>query len=231
MIKITELISLPVINLYNLKIEGYIEKVCIDANKKKPLYLLVYSEQIDEYKVVEFKNIYKICCDAVFIANSTKITLYENKELILETLVCPLNSLCFTFDGVKIGKIDEIYIENGTLHSIETGGENHPICEVVGWSDELTLLSSQKVNLCKFKEKNTFQFNLKNEDVVVQIQDTPTPIREITNYDFLLKRRVQKEIKNDNGEVIARPGTLITFNLINKLKYYGKLKELTVNSK
>lgn len=231
MIKLSELISLPVINLCKLKIEGYVERACVDANKKQLANLLVYNDENDEYKVMEYKNIYKTSNNAIFIANSSKITLYENKELSLKKLVCPLNAICYDLEGTKIGKVDEINLENSSLHSIEINGKTYPRNHIIGLSDELILLSEKKVSLSKFKEKNSFNFKQPNTTNIVSIQKVATPTREITGYNFLLKRKVKKDILNDNGEVLAKAGAIINTNLINKLKYYGKLRELTLNSK
>lgn len=229
MVNVSELISLPVINLYDLDYEGTIEKVCFDKNSLRPMCLLIYSESDEMLKALEYKNVFKICKDCVFIANSTKITLYENRELELSDLICPLNAMCYDLDGIKLGKITEICVENRVLHSIKIGEKTIPKSNVLKWSDKLILVGENKVNINRFRPK----LKIKNDKNTQQIVSTMSlnPMRTITNYDFLLKRKVAKDIVNPNGEIIAKSGTIITFNLINKLKYYGKLKELTLNSK
>ena len=230
MLKLSEIISLPVINLFELKIEGTVENVYIHPTTRKVTYLKIYNEERDEYSVLELKNIYKIGKDAVLIANSNKLTLLENKELILEKMVCPLNSFCFDLSGNMLGKINEINIEKNTLHSIETGQDSYTTSNICGISNNMTIVGDNKVKISKFSPKTKFSFSKAKTAQKVKIEST-IPQKEITNYEFLLKRKLTKDIKNENGEIIAKNGVRITTNLINKLKCYGKLKELTLNSK
>lgn len=230
MLKLSEIISLPIINLFELKIEGTVENVYIHPTTRKITYLKIYNEERDEYSVLELKNIYKIGKDAVLIANSNKLTLFENKELILEKMVCPLNSLCFDLSGNILGKINEINIEKNTLHSIETEQNSYPATNIYGLSNAVTLIGNNKVKINRFSPKTKFSFSKAKTAQKVKIESA-IPQKEITNYEFLLKRKLTKDIKNENGEIIAKNGVRVTTNLINKLKCYSKLKELTLNSK
>lgn len=230
MLKLSEIISLPIINLFELKIEGTVENVYIHPTTRKITYLKIYNEERDEYSVLELKNVYKIGKDAVLIANSNKLTLFENKELILEKMVCPLNSFCFDLSGNILGKINEINIEKNTLHSIETEQNSYPATNIYGLSNAVTLIGNNKVKINRFSPKTKFSFSKAKTEQKVKIKSA-IPQKEITNYEFLLKRKLTKDIKNENGEIIAKNGVRVTTNLINKLKCYSKLKELTLNSK
>lgn len=230
MLKLSEIISLPIINLFELKIEGTVENVYIHPTTRKIAYLKIYNEEREEYSVLELKNIYKIGKDAVLIANSNKLTLFENKELILEKMVCPLNSFCFDLSGNILGKINEINIEKNTLHSIETEQNSYPATNIYGLSNAVTLIGNNKVKINRFSPKTKFSFSKAKTAQKVKIESA-IPQKEITNYEFLLKRKLTKDIKNENGEIIAKNGVRVTTNLINKLKCYSKLKELTLNSK
>lgn len=230
MLKLSEIISLPIINLFELKIEGTVENVYIHPTTRKITYLKIYNEERDEYSVLELKNVYKIGKDAVLIANSNKLTLFENKELILEKMVCPLNSFCFDLSGNILGKINEINIEKNTLHSIETEQNSYPATNIYGLSNAVTLIGNNKVKINRFSPKTKFSFSKAKTAQKVKIESA-IPQKEITNYEFLLKRKLTKDIKNENGEIIAKNGVRVTTNLINKLKCYSKLKELTLNSK
>lgn len=230
MTKLTNLISLPLINIYDLKVEGIIESVLIDFKTKKAKYVLVYNEDNDTYMVVSFSDIFKIGENAVLIANNSKITLYENMELSLKNLVNPLNSMCYNLDGVLLGKITEINLENNNLHSIEIGNLCFQISHIIGLNENLAIICDKKTTLSRFKCKNKFSF-VGDNNIKVSVSSTNTPTREIANYNFLLKRKVLKNIIGENGEVLLKSGSQITPATINKLKYYGRLKELTLNSK
>ncbi len=47
---------------------------------------------------------------------------------------------------------------------------------------------------------------------------------------FLIGRKVSKRIKNKNGEILAEKGTIITDELIDRIKESGKYMELTMNT-
>lgn len=228
MIKLSKLISIPVINIFDLKQEGVIENVLVDFKTKKAKFLVVYNEENDTYKTIAFKDVYTFGDDAVMIANASKITLYENTELQLKNLVSPLNTICYNLEGTKIGKTTEINLQKDFLHSIEIGENSYPISQVKALNNSIGIVSNSNINITRFKVKSNFKTTKNN--IKVSISAT-TPAREIANYNFLLSRKLTKDITNENGEVLARSGSRITIATINKLKYYGKLKELTLNSK
>lgn len=229
MFKVSEIISLPVINLFTLKIEGTIENVLFDGMKMRPEYLVVYSEEEEVKKIVEVKNIYKVGTDCIFITNPTKITLLENMELKVKNMCSPLNALCFNYDGTNLGKVNEVYTEKNAITNIEASGKKYGKNDIMGFSDKVVMISHKKINRNNFRPNNNFKILAKESQKVSTL--FTKPIQEATNYSHLLKQRVKKDIKNDNGELIAKSGSIITFNLLNKLKHYGKIKELSLNNK
>lgn len=239
MIKLSQLISLPLINLYNLTIEGYIENTLLNPERKKLEQLIVYNENEDCRYVVNYSDIYKIGKNCVFITNYSKITLFENMELTSNKNVNPFNAECYSFDGEYIGKINEIYIQNGQINSMQINNTKYDANAICGINNNLVILSqNKKINLKRFKHSskriNVQSKNITNIDepvVTIFQQNTIAPSREITNYNFLLNRLILKDIKNQSGEVIANKNTLVTATTIQKLKYYGKIKELMFNSK
>ena len=237
MLKFSQLISLPVINLYETKFEGVVENIFLNPDRKKVEYVIVYNEKNDIYKAIKFNNIYKVGNDSIFITNSSKITLYENIELETTKLVNPLNAFCYDLDGKLLGKLDEIYINGNTIENIEINSQMYSNSTISGLNKNLVVLSPNKtVNLKKFKQPAKRipipkSLNAESEPVVSIMNNNITPSRAITNYNFLVNRTILKDIKSHSGEIIASKNTLITLSTINKLKYYGKLKELMLYSK
>lgn len=238
MFKLSDIISLPVINLYEVKIEGYIEKAFINPTRKQIEYVIVYNEKDNCYKAIKFTNIYKICSDAIFITNSSKITLYENVEFELDKLANPINSACYSIDGIRIGNVKEINFNGAKINNIIVNNTIYESSAIIGINNNLVILSpNHKVSIKRFRQTAKriipqTTLNAKTEPVVT-ILDSPqiTPSRTITNYNFLLNRIILKDIKSPSGEIIANKNTLITSHTLNKLKYYGKLKEVMHNSK
>lgn len=58
----------------------------------------------------------------------------------------------------------------------------------------------------------------------------PTPQRIISDYHFLLGRKVEQNIFSYNGDLIIRQGEVVTFETVEKAMNYGKLVELAVHS-
>ena len=236
MLKISQLISLPIINIYGLKIEGYVEQVLFDTNTKKLEYLKIYDETSDSYKAVKYNNIMTISTSAIFIRNSSKITLCENVEHLLEKLSNPINTPAYILSGDYAGTVADIEIDNkGAINNITTTNTSYPTHDIIGFSNNVLLLSKDKVSIKKFKPysskiKQTIS-KISSDPVVSILGKTITPTREVTNDTFLLNRKVLKDIKNPNGEIIAKQNSIVTLNTLSKTKYYGKLKELALYSK
>jgi len=240
MLKFSQLISLPLINLYDMKIEGYIENILINPEQKKIENFIIYNEKEDVYYIVKYCDIYKIGKDCVYISNSSKITLYENLEMNTQSYINPINAICYDIDGTQLGKISEIYFSNSKIDSLLINDKNYPISAICGINDIVVIISQNKpINLKRFKQSSkriTTKLNKQpittNEPIVAILNNKNiSPTREITNYNFLLNRLILKDIKNHSGEVIANKNSIVTLNTIQKLKYYGKIKELMLNSK
>ncbi len=58
----------------------------------------------------------------------------------------------------------------------------------------------------------------------------PTPQRIISDYHFLLGRKVEQNIFSYNGDLIIRSGEVVTFETVEKAMNFGKLVELAVHS-
>ena len=55
--------------------------------------------------------------------------------------------------------------------------------------------------------------------------------RIITDYRFLINRKITKDILALNGEMIAKQNSKVTKEIINKASLYGKLMEIARYSK
>lgn len=62
-------------------------------------------------------------------------------------------------------------------------------------------------------------------------KDEHTPMRLISDYRFLLGRLIVSDITDSNKKVIIPKGDVITAKTVNKARKYGRLVELTLNSR
>lgn len=235
MFKVSQLISLPVINIFNLKIEGYIEKTYFNTEQKRLEYVKVYDETSDIYKTVKFNDILSISNSAIFIRNSSKITLFENTEYLIEKLASPINAQTFILSEDYVGNLTEIFIDNkGVITSLIVNDKEYSPCNIIGMSNSLILLSlNKKISINKYKPytKKIKSPSTHIGEPIVTILNSQITTQKETNYSFLLNRKILKDIKNQNGEIIAHQNTIVKTSTLNKLKYYGKLKELMLNCK
>lgn len=231
MFKVSQFISLPVINIFKSRIEGYVENVCFDNSKKRLTYIKVFDETNDTYKLVKFSDIFAFK-DAIFIKNSSKITLYENLDNLQADLTNPLTSIVYSLDGSLIGKIDEIEVlKNGYIEYITINKNSFTPSQIVGLGNQITIVSKdKKTSLSRFApQRKKISSLAPSQEPVVKIMSTP--LHSDNNYQFLLNRKILKDIKTQNGEIIAHQNSIVNLSTITKLKYYGKLKELMLNSK
>lgn len=78
--------------------------------------------------------------------------------------------------------------------------------------------------------KGAFEKVIGNDTPVYQEDDGHTPTRIICDYDFLLGRVLGADLNTYSGELIARKGTAVDVNVVEKARRNGKLVELTLNS-
>ena len=129
----------------------------------------------------------------------------------METENCfsPINSIVVNINGDFLGYVSDI--ELGSKYEILNinVGKNTTInlCDVVNVTDSaiITCIGKKKPKISSFKEKQTIPTTLNNIKVNAlnskQIE-TILPARSITNYNFLINRKVNRDILNFNGEII-----------------------------
>ena len=74
--KISEIISTPVISLYEGEYIGIIYNIIFDYKQKKCNYACVLDEKTNIPQIIKFKDIYKIGSQCVFIKNKSYLNLF-----------------------------------------------------------------------------------------------------------------------------------------------------------
>lgn len=234
MLKLSEIFTLPVINLYELKHEGNIENILINPTTKQIEKIIVYDEKDDTIKSLDAKNIYKLSNECCLISNSSKITLYENDELVSQNLVNPMNAKCYSINGEYLGRIDDFIIKNFKLISLISNDIEYGINLLSGISAQIAIISENNIKISRFKQKTKIlktNFKPQKDYVVNILSSSNTNKIDVTNTNFLVGRTITKDIKTESGELIASKNNTVSTNLIYKATFYGKLKELALYSK
>ncbi len=254
MAKISELISQYVVSLYNGKIEGVVENVLFDTTTKKAKYLVVFNYDNDAKFVLPTSKIFSVGNGAVSIRNSSALNLYDSKELELLELSNPINSTCFQTNGDLLGTITDIVVNEKynieqliinqdseiALNSLASINENVVLVyeqnskiNIKNFYDKTRIKPNNSdtriVNILEIKEANdnVIQTENKANSTIIRPSKTQVPNRAIANYNFLINRKVMKNILSHNGDLLIKQNTKINERTINLARLNGKLNELT----
>lgn len=236
MAKVSNLISKYVISLFNGNLEGVVENILFDSVTNKAKYFVVFNENTDLTYVLPTNKIFSIGQDAISIKNNSCLSLYENKELELNKLTNPINSMAFSVEGNFLGYVTDIDLEkNYTIKSLIVNNQEISLKNIAGFNLNTTIVNfDNKVNIKKFYDRKKIISSEDNRVVnIVKLETNSSPSisiapnRAIANYAFLINRRVAKNILSQNGSLLIKQNSRINAETINIARQNGKLKELT----
>ncbi len=225
MSKISEIISLPVYSINDRKIVGHIENALLSAREIK--FFVIYNEDDDLHYLLSPQNIYGQSDNAVTIKNNSSITLMQNEEKALEDITNPLNTTVINTLGQTYGVVKDVKLCGKKITNIICDQEIDPK-QLLYFSKDITMLKSrenEKISSFALRRPST-----KTPERLVQIVDV-APLREVVGNNMLIGRKATQDITGINGEILIKANTTITTKTLNKIKYSGKLKELTLHSK
>lgn len=231
MSKVSNIISSYVISIFDGQIEGVVSNILFDE-KKKAKYLII-SQNDEQFWVLETSKIYKLGEGAVIIKNATHLNLMESKELEIKNCFSPINSIVVSIDGNVVGYVSDIELDNkyNIKNFVARDGQLVGLNSIVNMSDSVIITCNEKKpKLSTFKNKNTIKINNINSEEKVKIlekNDTILPNRIVTNYNFLINRKVSKNISNFNGEIIIKENQIINSKILDIARINGKIRELT----
>ncbi len=232
MLKVSNIISSYVVSVYNGQIEGVVSNILF--NEKKRAKYLIISQNDEQFLVLDTAKIYKIGDGAVIVKNSNTLDLMASKELEIKNCFSPINSIVVSLNGNFLGYVSDIELDEklNMKNFVVREGEVINLNNIVNISDSAIIISTdeKKPKLGNFKEKSKIQISLNNSNEIVNIlekPDTILPNRTVTNYNFLINRKVSKNILNFNGEVIIKENQIITSKILDIARINGKIRELT----
>lgn len=237
--KISLLIGKPVVSIFDGNLEGYVLSVLFDKKMNKLQWIVFFDDETQEEKIVEAKSIYRIGQDAIMTKNTQNI-------LLMDTLQDGgINIIGYSFFDIKgklLNKISDVEIdENYKCKSIILK-DNTSInqSEILSIGKSVVIKKDAKVKLSNFCPKVRIRSTKKDEQINVQIQEKPENISTVvnpipkkiltSNYNFLIGRKLGKNIYSDAGNLIAKINTKITSQTIDFASKNGKLRDLTVCS-
>lgn len=230
MSKVSNIISSYVVSVYNGQIEGIVNNILFN-NKKQAKYLVI-SQNDEQFLVLETKDIYKTGEGAVIVKNSDVLSLMESSELKMKECFSPINSIVVSIDGNYIGHVSDIELDNKyNIKNFIVDGQVFELNKVINISESAIIINTLdiKTSLSKFKSKTKIVMGnerITNQTVSVMSNQTILPNRTMLNYNFLIGRKVSKDILNFNGEIIIKENQTVNSKVLDIARINGKLREL-----
>lgn len=251
----SDLLSRPVLSLYEGELIGTVDKLLFDRKLKKLLYLQLTNEN-DTCFLLPTKNIYNVGKNAITIKNNTAVSLkIEDDGLCL----CPIGSKSFNIKGEFLGIVKEIILTEKFVTE-KISFENNLVLDsnMIASSGKNTVIfydKSSRIDVNKFvPNKMPKIFKTKQPEVASilpvknkllktenqNIQDdakniNAVPIEamatKIQSSDFLLGKICTKDIFNFNNELLIKANAVINKKNLKEINRFGKLRELMLYCK
>ncbi len=230
-----------VISISTARELGVVKGVYIEKATKSPFYLGIEKE--DTEKVLKIKDVF--CHNDIITV--LKDDMVESLEEAQRFAFVDIGAEIYDVKAFRIGVLTDIKLTptspNACLISKEYAVKMH---KIVGLQSRIIIVNTQRKQLKKrlpspqtmVLPKAEEQLALAasqssvtpNEPIVHQAFSSPKE-KVISNYNFLLGRRVLRDIVGINQELLVRKDTIITPRLIAQAKQIGKLIDLSLNSK
>lgn len=281
--KVTEILSKPVISLVDSKTEGIIKSIVFDKSFRRAKWLVLFdnNEHLED-KALNVLDIYSLGENAVVIKNADILNLYLSCTKTDEVCL-PINNNVYTTKGKCLGQVkdlilnDKYYIEKLILtndqeievKNILASGEDAVIVqtenEVVNIASfkrkkkptainriktlgseeqEVVILNNVEQELPSLVEETRQESEISNEELIdMQPEAVEVPIKPkykfsssapqtlTANFNFLIGRKMERNVYSQNKELIARKNVKVTQDIVNKAKLHCKLRELVKYSK
>lgn len=240
----SEIRNKTILSINNAMLLGKIKGVYINKETKIPYSLGVESE--DGYKSLKIKDIF--CYnDIVTVLKDEMVGDLINPD---EYVFIDIGSKVYDVKAFAIGTVDDLKLNPISLNACV-------ICKdvfirmhkVVCMQSDVILVNTQKKRLKKktpLPKTVVVAKEIPEKEVIEAISDNKTVNvlesnqilankaqnkKVISNYNFLLGRKILRDIVGINQELFAKKDTLITPKIISDAKASGKLVELSINSK
>ncbi|MBR4745188.1 MAG: hypothetical protein IK070_00565 [Clostridia bacterium] len=223
-----DIISLPVISIYDQKILGVVTNVYV--YRKRIIALLVVDENNYDEFILFTKNIYKQGAKAIIVTTATKLQLKDSIQYLLDKYCLPLGNLAFDINGNDITTLANIIFDSHfKVISVQCNNIEY-IRDIISFKTNCTILNTYHKQI-KISQEKIFNENAENKDIVVKVQSKKSANPKLnTPLSLLVGKTCTKNIFASNGEVILKKDTKITSSIVAKLSGLGKLNELLLNS-
>lgn len=237
--KISDIISTPVISLFEGDYLGIIYNIMFDYRLRRCNYACVVDENDNIPHLIKFKDIFKIGSSCVFIKNKGYLSLETNCEKEIENNLNPLNQKVYDLDCNYLGTSQDVIIDDNYYISqiILNNGKIINKDEIFNIGKSAIIVGKSQISIQKLRPSNK-TIKIQKTDRRVTILSAPPKDKLntnnnkiITDFRFLIGRILSQDIIAINGELIAKKDAIVTKEIVNKASYFGKLVEIARYSK
>ena len=248
--KVSDIISTPVISLFEGEYIGIIYNIMFDYKQKKCNYACILDENENIPHIIRFKDIYKLGSSCIYIKNKSVLSLETNCEKEIENNLNPLNLKVYDLDCNYLGTSHDITLDdNNYIHQILlNNGKTIGRDEIFNIGKSTIIVGKSKISIQKLKPiSKTIKIQKTDNKVIIlsdflkqengqnininQTQNNNANNKIITDFRFLIGRILSQDIIAINGELIAKKDAIVTKEIVNKASHFGKLVEIARYSK
>jgi sporulation protein YlmC with PRC-barrel domain len=155
MYKISKIISLPIISLYESEYQGTIYNIVFDCKSQKCKFIYLLNEEDNIEKIISFSDIYTIGKHCIFIKNNSCLILKSNCDYLINNLTSLINLPVYNMKGDNIGTTKDIELDEkfDLQNIILSNGTSIPRTQIINFGKTTILVNDIIVNIAKFKPK------------------------------------------------------------------------------
>lgn len=240
MYKISEIISMPVISLYESEFQGIVYNIVFDTKTKKVKQLCILNENDGIKRLLNVKDIYIIGKDCIFVKHKAMLELECSNDNVLNKYVSILNLPVYNLDGELLGKSTDIEINTKYNITNIVLADNNKInsSNIINIGKTTILTHDKSVKISTFRPRlKTIPTTLNDSKVILlssiskkeNINNNSHNISQnkvVTNPSYLTGRILTQDIVALNGELIAKKNSIINKDIVVKASLHGKLIEI-----
>jgi len=224
MIRVTDILTKPVISLINGKTEGIVKSVVFNQNFKKVAYLVLFdNNEHQEEKALSVSNIYNYGENAIIVKDENSIALEMSIKKVTDK-PSPINNNVYTYLGKFAGKVSDIILdEKFNVVSIKLGNKEIERENIitVGTDNVVIQEETKKLNVKtlkrKIKSQNLTTLNINANNKVYILNNNLNKINNAisNNFNENLTKNAENSIEITNNDSTKFKDTINTNSLSN----------------
>lgn len=238
MYRVSELLSKPLITLSDAKYAGTVSNIFFDKALRRGscLELLSEDDAAPERTAIDLKYV-KLGPDAAVVPHSVLLEPVKTSGLTSN----PINCAAYNQDGKRLGRVSDVLLDGTNIVSVEVDGKPYEVATLIAHSDKLLILNDSGRSFKPYRpaRKPTLPpeppvepppATTPPESVVVLPEKlTAAPPVDRGEYAFLLDKKTTKHLLSPEGTLLVPAGTVVTHEVIDRVRSAGKLVQLALS--